>query len=109
MLLEAMLEFCPSGEEKSKLSACLFLQRLRRKLRILLLLHEDMSNLKSFAAKADSLHSHRRDVVSVNVVAAVVQELSLEKDDRFAAVLQGQPSNKGGNSQNMEREPPSEV
>ncbi len=87
----------------------MFLQRLPRKLRILLLLHEDISDLKSLAAKADRLHSHRRDVVSVNVIAAVVQELSLEEDDGFAAVLQGQPSNKGGNSQNMEREPPSAV
>jgi hypothetical protein len=92
MLQEAMLKYCPSGEEKSKLSACLSLQRLRRKLRILLLLHEDMSNLKSFAAKADSLHSHHRDVVSVNVVAAVVQELSLEKDDGFAQFCKASPA-----------------
>jgi hypothetical protein len=35
-MMAAMLEFCPRGEEKTNLFACLFLQRLPREIRVLL-------------------------------------------------------------------------
>ncbi len=35
-MMAAMLEYCPRGEEKTNLFACLFLQRLPREIRVLL-------------------------------------------------------------------------
>jgi hypothetical protein len=35
-MITAMLEFCPRGEEKTNLFACLFLQRLPKEIRVLL-------------------------------------------------------------------------
>ena len=53
-LLADMWEVCPSDEHNSKFFAALFLQRLPSHIRVLLT-HEDHSNLRLLAAKADQL------------------------------------------------------
>jgi hypothetical protein len=72
-MLAAMLEVCPRGEENTRTFAGLFLHRLPRELRILLA-HEDLSDLKVLAAKADALHTHHRGNpgIVVNAVASAV-------------------------------------
>jgi hypothetical protein len=58
-MLAAMLEVCPRGEEWTSTFVGLFLHPLPREFRILLA-HEDLSNLKLLAARADVLHTHHR-------------------------------------------------
>jgi len=85
-MMAAMLELVPRGEEKSKMFSGLFLQRLPRELRILLT-EADLTDLKALAAKADALHTHRREVSHV----AAVEQLGEE----FVAALGGQWPNGG--------------
>lgn len=90
-MMAAMLELVPRGEETSKMFSGLFLQRLPRELRILLT-DADLTDLKGLAAKADALHTHRRQAVPV----AAVDQLGEE----FVAALGGQkgkpPKTEGG-------------
>jgi hypothetical protein len=53
-LLAAMLEWCPRGEEGSPFFVAAFLRRLPNELRILLG-HDDFSDMKAVAQKADAL------------------------------------------------------
>jgi hypothetical protein len=53
-LLAAMLEWCPRGEEASPFFVAAFLRRLPNELRVLLG-HEDFSDMKAVAQKADAL------------------------------------------------------
>ena len=53
-LMAAMLELCPTGQEKSPFFTCIFLQRLPRKLHIALS-EADMSDLKRLTERADAL------------------------------------------------------
>ena len=53
-LLADMWEVCPSDEHNTKFFTALFLQRLPSHIRVLLT-HEDHSNLRLLAAKADQL------------------------------------------------------
>jgi hypothetical protein len=55
----------------------LFLQWLPRELR-LLLIHEDLTDVKGLADKADRLHNHHREVIAV---PAKIQDMNLEEDD----------------------------
>jgi len=57
--LAAMLELCPREEHGSKLFAALFLQRLPSELRVLLT-HEDQSDLRQLAARADQFQAYQR-------------------------------------------------
>ena len=68
-LLADMWEVCPSDKHNSKFFAALFLQRLPSHIRVLLT-HEDHTNLRLLAAKADQLvafGSHN------NTVAAAIE------------------------------------
>ncbi len=67
-MLAAMLEVCPRREENTRTLAGLFLHHLPRELRIFLV-HEDLTDLKLLAAKADTLHTHHRG--GYNVVNAM--------------------------------------
>jgi len=58
-MLAAMLELCPREEHGSKLFAALFLQRLPSELRVLLA-HEDWSDLRKLAARADQFQAYQR-------------------------------------------------
>jgi hypothetical protein len=65
-MMAAMLEFCPRGEEKTNLFACLFLQRLPREIRVLLA-RVDHKDPKALAQQADelwALHDGRADSVA---------------------------------------------
>ena len=53
-LLADMLEMCPAGQEGNVFFVGLFLQRLPREIRVLLS-HEDHSNLRVLAARADRM------------------------------------------------------
>jgi hypothetical protein len=53
-LLAAMLEWCPRGEEGSPFFVAAFLRRLPNELRVLLG-HDDFSDMKAIAQKADAL------------------------------------------------------
>jgi len=68
-LLAAMLEVCPRDEHGSKLFVALFLQRLPRELRVLLA-HDDHSNLRQLAAKADQLQAFHKQQGHELVAAA---------------------------------------
>jgi hypothetical protein len=70
-------------------------------------MHEDLSDLKSMATKAGRLHTHHRDVISVNAITAAAQELHLEKNNGSVVVLWGQPSKRGGGlTCSVAKEPP---
>jgi len=75
-LLAEMMELCPREEHGSKLFAALFLQRLPREIRVLLA-HDDHSDLRLLAVKADQLiafhkqQPHEVAVVEEDTVAAV--------------------------------------
>jgi hypothetical protein len=65
-MMAAMLEFCPRGEEKTNLFACLFLQRLPREIRVLLA-RVDHKDPKALAQQADelwALHDGRQETVA---------------------------------------------
>jgi hypothetical protein len=54
-MMGVMLEDCPRGEEKTNLTACIFLQRLLpREIRVLLA-KADRKALKTLATQADEL------------------------------------------------------
>jgi hypothetical protein len=58
-LMSHMLEICPRGQEKNEFFLFLFLQQLRRELRVLL--GDDFANPRDLAAKADrvwAMHVH---------------------------------------------------
>jgi len=68
-LLAAMLEICPRDEHGSKLFAALFLQRLPRELRVVLA-HDDHTNLRQLAAKADQLQAfHKQQAHDVAAIS----------------------------------------
>ena len=97
-LMAAMLELCPRGEEKSKLFSGLFLRRLPREMRILLA-HEDLTDLKVLAAKADILHTHHHR----GLVAAVddyedgaVAAVRSQRGGRAGGAGSSSSSNRGG-------------
>ena len=76
-LLADMMEMCPAGQEGNVFFVGLFLQRLPREIRVLLS-HDDHSNLRVLAAKADKMLAYggrqAHDVVAAveeNVVAAI--------------------------------------
>jgi hypothetical protein len=77
-LLADMIEMCPAGQESNVIFVGLFLQRLPREIRVLLS-HDDHSNLRVLAAKADKMMAYggrqAHDVVAAveyeDVVAAI--------------------------------------
>ncbi len=56
-MLASVMELCPSGEEKSRLFALIFLQHLPSELQILLA-PEDLADFKMLVARVDALHTH---------------------------------------------------
>jgi hypothetical protein len=89
-LLAHMLEICPSGEQRSKFFAFLFLHRLPQELRIMLG-EDDHQDVHVLAAKADrlwALHGHRMHG-EVAAVAAAQPSPSLN-------AVRGNPGNKRG-------------
>jgi uncharacterized membrane protein YgcG len=86
-MMAAMLEVCPRGEEKSKLFSGLFLRRLPREMRILLA-HEDLTDLKLLAARADALHTHHH--------RGVVAALEDSEDGAVAAIRSQRGGRMGG-------------
>jgi hypothetical protein len=87
-MLATMLELCPRGEEKSRLFAGMFLQRLPRELRILLA-HEDLADLKLLAARADALHTHHADRSGGVVYAVASSEVYPVDSAEVNAVASG--------------------
>jgi hypothetical protein len=88
--MAAMLEFCPRGEEKTNLFACLFLQRLPREIRVLLA-RVDHKDPKALAQQADelwALHDGRADTV-----AAVQQDFG---EGELVAALRFGDRGRGG-------------
>jgi hypothetical protein len=81
-LMAAMLETCPRGEEKTNLFACIFLQRLPRKIRVLLAKadHKDPKTLATQADKLWALH----DTSNGGGGVAAVQE---SPDSDFVAAI----------------------
>jgi hypothetical protein len=87
-MLAAMLEVCPRGEEGTRTFAGLFLHRLPRGLR-LLLAHEDLSDLKLLAARADALHTHHKGGISTGVYAVANAVVDSEVFPEVNAVASG--------------------
>jgi hypothetical protein len=103
-MLAAMLEVCPRGEENTRTFAGLFLHRLPRELRILLA-HEDLSDLKLLAARADALHTHHRGSSGtvVNAVASAMGNAEVYSEVCAVAggggrTATGRGGNRGGGS-----------
>ncbi len=63
-MLAAMQKKCPRGEEKTNLFACLFLQRLSRKIGVLLSRVND-KDLKLLAEEADTQWTLHRQPMAV--------------------------------------------
>jgi hypothetical protein len=99
-MLATMLEFCVRGEEKKKLFACLFLQRLPWELRILLI-HEHLKDLKTVAAKADWIHTHHKDRAM-----AAFPTMKDNLEECMAAINRGSASASRQNTQQLS--PPAE-
>lgn len=89
-LLADMLELCPAGQHNSVFFVGLFLQRLPREMRVLLS-HDDHSDLRLLAAKADRLlaYSGRQ---SHDVVAAVPGE---DRQEDMVAALRPRHQQQG--------------
>jgi len=75
-LLAAMLELCPRDEQGSKFFVALFLQRLPAEMRVLLA-HDDHSDLRQLAAKADQLQAYQRRQAHETVAVAAETEESV--------------------------------
>ena len=88
-LMAAMLELCPTGQDKLPFFTCCFLQRLPRELRILLS-EADMTDLKRLTEQADALHSHMRQEAMVAAVASL-DVYDRNKEPIVAAVRDGRP------------------
>jgi hypothetical protein len=108
-MLAAMLEVCPRGEENTRTFGGLFLHRLPRELRILLA-HEDLSDLKVLAARADALHTHHRGSpgTMVNAVASAVGNAEVYSEVNAVAggggrTATGRGGNRGGGSRGAGR------
>ena len=102
-LLAAMLELCPREEHGSKLFAALFLQRLPSELRVLLT-HEDQSDLRQLAARADQFQAYQRrqahELVAVaeeDAVAAVSKKSGNKKKPPLPPNRKKAGPPKGGN------------
>jgi hypothetical protein len=96
-MMAAMLEYCPRGEEKTNLFACLFLQRLPREIRVLLA-RVDHKDPKALAQQADelwALHDGRQEVV------AVLQPDCLDGD--FVAAVRPGDRGRGGGGRGARR------
>ena len=97
-LLVDMWEVCPSDEHNSKFFAAFFLQHLPSHIRELLT-HEDHSNLRLLAAKADQLGAFGGQS---NTVAAATE---MSQEDLVAALPAKGKQMKGG-KQNKKQPPP---
>ena len=97
-MLAAMLELCPRGEEKSRLFAGMFLQRLPRELRILLA-HEDLADLKLLATRADALHTHHYERGGGVVNAVASSEVNPVDSAEVYAVASGSGAGPGRQAQ----------
>jgi hypothetical protein len=89
-MLAAMLEVCPRCEDWTRTFAGLFLHRLPRELRILLA-HEDLSDLKLLAARANVLQTHHSGGSVANSVVNAVgnAEVNAEGNAEVNAVAVG--------------------
>ena len=103
-LLAEMLELCPREEHGSKLFAVLFLQRMLREIRVLLA-HDDHSNLRVLAVKADQLLAFHKLQLRESPVASAACE---EEADTVAALRFGGKNGKqhGGNRKKDCQPPP---
>ena len=97
-LLVNMWEVCPSNEHNSKFFAALFLQRLPSHIRVLLT-HEDHSNLRLLAAKADQL------VAFGDQSSTVAAATEMSQEDLVATLLAKGKQMKGS-KQNKKQPPP---
>ena len=99
-LLADMWELCPPDQHNNIFFAALFLQRLPRDIRVLLT-HEDHSNLRLLAAKADQLvaFSGKHDTVAAAVDSP--------QEDLVAALPgRNKQQQRGNNKQSKKQLPP---
>jgi len=99
-LLAAMLEVCPRDEHGSKLFAALFLQRLPRELRVLLA-HDDHTDLRQLAAKADRLQAFHKQ--QCHELVAVTESGQPDSEELVAALKK---AGGGGSSKKKPQLPP---
>ena len=98
-LLADMWELCPADQHNNIFFAALFLQRLPRDIRVLLT-HEDHSNLRLLAAKADRLVAFGG---KHDTVAAAVDDT---QEDLVAALPGRNKQHQRGNSKQNRKQPP---
>ena len=95
-VLADLIQYCPAGEQQTRIFRLLFLRHLPREMRMILA--EDVASpLAALAARADQLWSHgqRQDSV-VNAVAD-------EQEDAAIAAVGGQHRPRGGNRRGGDR------
>ena len=97
-LLADMWEVCPADKHNSKFFAALFLQRLPSNIRVLLT-HDDHSNLRLLAAKADHLVAFGGQSDTVAATEEVQQE-------DLVAALPSKNKHQRGGKQNKRQPPP---
>jgi hypothetical protein len=84
-----MLRLCPRGQENNAFFNCLFLNKLPRELRILLL-EADMADKQALGAMADLFAAHNSKQAH-DVVAAVAAGPSLEQEGEDTTVAAVRP------------------
>ncbi len=100
-LLAEMLRLCPRGQENNAFFNCLFLNKLPRELRILLL-EADMADKQALGARADLFSAHNsKQAHDVVAVVAAVSSSDQEGEETTVAVIRpgagsGQRSGGGG-------------
>jgi len=87
-LLTAMLEVCPTNEEKTKLFIFLFMQRLPKDLR-LMLGDVEAGDPRAVAAKADRLWACHAKQNTEATVAAVAEDGGADDDEAVLAAIKG--------------------
>ncbi len=104
-LLAEMLELCPRDEHGSKLFAALFLQRMPREIRVLLA-HDDHTDLRALAVKADQLLVFHK--LQLHESSPVASATCQEDADTVAALRFGGKSGKqnGGKQHGGKKQKP---
>jgi len=95
-LLTAMLEACPTGEEKSKIFIFMFMQRLPKDLR-LMLGDVEAGDPRAVAAKADRLWACHAKQQQESVVAAIADDVKEDEDGGTVAAVGGKKQFKFSN------------
>ncbi len=103
VLLAEMLEFCPAGESSTTVFAFLFLQRLPRKIWVLLS-EDDPANMRAIADKADRLIAMHVPQ-SHDTCAAVAADDRLEEPGVVAAA-QASGNRRGKGHKRLPQRPP---